>query len=125
MLDALVHLSGRERVAREARRALKPGGLFVTGDFIKAPKAPAFELIRSIAAEGGFRVRSLRDVTDGVVASLDRDHDRKAALLARAPFFLRRSLAETLALKGSARYREWHAGERTYVLGVLEAPSTM
>jgi SAM-dependent methyltransferase len=120
MLDALVHLAGRERIAREARRVLKPGGLFLTGDFIKAPAAPAFDLIRSIAAQGGFRVRTLRDVTEGVRASLDADEPRKAALLRRAPFFLRRSLAETLALRGSARHREWQAGERTYVLAVME-----
>lgn len=121
MLDALVHLSGRERVAREARRVLKPDGRFLTGDFIKSPKEPAFELIRSIAAGGGFRVRTMRDVTAGVIASLDRDHGRKAALLARAPSLLRPALAETLALKGTDRYREWHSGERTYVLAVFEA----
>jgi SAM-dependent methyltransferase len=124
MLDALVHLSGRERVIREARRVLKKDGLFLTGDFIKAPVSSAFDLVRSIGRQGGFRVRQQRDATAGVRRSVISDEPRKAALLRRVPFFLRRQLAETLATKGSARYREWLEGSRIYCLSVFEPAAT-
>ncbi len=118
-LDALTHLADREAIVREARRVLKPNGLYLVGDFILAPVAQAREHAERLAAAGGFRVRTFRDVTPGVVASLVRDRERKAALVQRLPGFIRAGLAETVTLEGTARYREWQSGARSYFMTVL------
>lgn len=118
-LDALNHMADRDAILREARRVLTPNGLLLVGDFIKLPAATGLDRMRRLAHSSGFQVVRMRDVTAGVVASLDHDHARKLALLQTVPWLIRPLLAETLTLPDSVRYREWQAGERSYRLAAI------
>jgi len=120
-LDALTQLGDRERVVCEARRVLKPAGLLLFGDFIKASLENARVHVNRLAGVGGFQVQAFRDVTAGVVASLDHDHVRKEALIRALPSFVRLQMAETMTLKGTERYGQWQSGERCFFMALLRA----
>lgn len=119
LLDSFFHLAERDRILPQMHRVLRPGGRALVGDFILATPEEAASEMRSLAGAAGFEVETLRDVSGAVAASFEHDHARKLALLQRLPRLLRPWIAETLTLKGTARYEEWRTGRRSYVLAAL------
>ena len=119
ILDSFFHLADREAILPQMRRVLRPDGRALVGDFILASPEDAAAELRALADTAGFRVEALRDVSRAVAASFEQDHARKLALLHSLPELLRPWIAETLTLKGTARYEEWRDGRRSYVLAAL------
>jgi SAM-dependent methyltransferase len=104
----------------EAARVLAPGGQLLVADYRKGSEARATRHLADLAAPAGLRVTRFRNATDGVRRALDEDQSRKTAMISRLPQFLRKSLAETLVLRGSDRYRIWDTGRMTYYLATLQ-----
>jgi SAM-dependent methyltransferase len=103
---------------RETHRVLRPGGRFLFADMIK--REDVAEMAPMLAA-CGFRIHASRDISQNVVEALDKDHERRALLIARnTPAFLRSAFAEFAGTKGSDRYAAFASGEIQYWSFLLE-----
>lgn len=117
-VEAMLNL-GRGAFLAEAARLLAPGGVVAgCGSFDGPPSALVALLAREAAAAGLLPLR-VRDLTPGVVAACRQDAARRQALLAQAPWPLRRRLAGFAAMPGSRTFRSYAEGGRCYYLAVL------
>lgn len=102
-----------ERFFSEVRRVLKPGGHFLYADVRE--KHQLSEWTRQLVASGLQKLQE-EDITRRVVEALDRDSERREALIREyAPRFLRRIFGEFAGVRGSKYYYQpLMAGEKVY-----------
>jgi len=109
------------RFVSEVRRVLKPGGYFLYADFRERQNASAW---RETLRESDFDVVRETDISSNVVAALDRDNDRKLALIHELiPGFLRSSFLDFAAVRGSAVYEAFKSGRLVYCSFILRKPA--
>ncbi len=100
---------GREFLG-ELARVLAPGGTVVMADFrYRAPPECERELRDDFAAVG-FDVSQFRDITANVVAACEGDAPRREALLAAAPWLLRKLGRPWIGTETSVDYLDMRAG---------------
>jgi ubiquinone/menaquinone biosynthesis C-methylase UbiE len=63
---------------REVNRVLRPGGHFLFTDF--RPKDEIDDLTAQLTA-AGFQIKTFEDITQNVLKSMDREHERKLAII--------------------------------------------
>jgi SAM-dependent methyltransferase len=97
---------------REVRRVLRPDGYFLYADFRSSTELAAW---RAAMLADGLRLVAERDITPGVVAALDVDHNWKKGLIeSRVERPLRRAFRQFAALKGTALYDQFRDGTVVY-----------
>jgi len=108
----------------EVRRVLRPNGYFLFADL--RPRDEVARLREQIRASK-MQVLKEETITHGVVAALDRDSDRKQALIRqKAPRLLRLfhgSFQQFAGLKGSRTYEDFRSGRAEYLRFVLRKPA--
>jgi len=103
----------------EVRRVLRPGGHFLYADFRAKTELDAW---RAQLVASGLRLVSERDITQGVVAALDADHDSKhGRIQAGVARPLVRMFSQFAALRGTFRYNQLRAGTVTYRAFVFQS----
>jgi ubiquinone/menaquinone biosynthesis C-methylase UbiE len=109
-----------QRFFAEVYRVLRPGGHFVFADFRGAAFVPA--LNRELDESGMILIQK-RDITANVVESLDRDSDRKKALISQlVPAYQLQPILNFGAVKGSEIHGKFKNGELQYWSFVLHKP---
>lgn len=111
------------RFLSEVRRVLHPNGYFLFAD-----RRFSYEVawLREDLRASAMQVIKEETITQGVVAALDRDSDRKRALIRqKAPrLWLFRGWFEQFAgLKGSRPYRDLVSGRKEYLSFVFRKPA--
>jgi SAM-dependent methyltransferase len=109
--------ASRPRFYGEVFRVLKPGGDFVYADFFGS-----LDECREALAEAGFVTVAEEDITAGVLRSLERDHERKAALFVDLPQPRRGHLENWAGLVGSPMYEAFRSRQYVYVCRHLRKP---
>lgn len=107
----------------EVARVLRPGGLFLFGDYRRAIK---MERLQRSLAKVALTVETFRDITPGIVRGLELDQDRKRALIDRHVPWGLRGVARKFA--GLSRDKDmeldsFRSGYKSYVMAVLEKPA--
>jgi SAM-dependent methyltransferase len=106
----------------EVQRVLKPGGHFLYADFRQAQEVDAW---RDILQKSGLAVVRETDITANVLTALDRDNDRKLALIDELiPGFLRRSFLDFAAVRGSSVFEAFRSGRLVYRSFILRKTAT-
>lgn len=109
-----------DRFVEEVRRVLRPGGHFLHADFRARDNVEAW---RRSLRESGLTVLREIDITPNVVAALERDDERKLALINTiVPRPLRASFLDFAAVKGSVLFEGFKAGRYSYRSFVLQKP---
>jgi SAM-dependent methyltransferase len=97
---------------REVRRVLRPDGHFLYADFRSREEVDAW---RAGLVAAGLRLVVERDITPGVVAALDADHEWKRDMIeARVARPLVRAFRQFAALRGTMLYDKLRAGTVEY-----------
>ena len=106
-----------EKFLSEVRRVVRPGGHFLYADFRDRKNVDSW---RSTLRASGLTMVRETTITENVVASLNRDNDRKLELIHRlVPSILRRSIFNFAGVRGSALYESMRTGELVYMSFVL------
>jgi ubiquinone/menaquinone biosynthesis C-methylase UbiE len=111
-----------DRFFSEVERVLRPGGRFVFADYRKAKKVET--LLRQLK-RSGLDLLEEEDISSRVLASMERESDRKRAMIARhAPAWLRSSFERFAAVRGQGdrEFEEFGSGARVYLRFVLRKP---
>ena len=123
-LDAVINVESShcypsfDRFLAEVRRVLRPGGHFLYADFRAQESVPAWE--KSLN-HSGLMVLQQSDITANVVAALERDDQRKLALINDiVPKRLRASFLDFAAVKGSELFEGFRTGKFSYQSFVLQ-----
>lgn len=104
----------------EVARVLRPGGHFLYADFRTIGELGNWE---HQLAESGLEMLAAADITAEVLAAMDADHDRKAALISGMfQRFLVPSFQEFAGLRGSQIYEAFREGKMVYRRYVLRKP---
>ncbi|HUF37146.1 MAG TPA: class I SAM-dependent methyltransferase [Anaerolineales bacterium] len=111
-----------ERFFAEVGRVLRPGGHFLYADVRARDGFPEWE--RQLAASG-LEELEREDITERVLAALDRDSGRRRRLIvAMVPWGLRRVFTEFAAVPGSKYFYEaMIRGEKVYRRHVYRKPN--
>jgi SAM-dependent methyltransferase len=102
----------------EVRRVLRPGGHFLYADFRALSELDGW---RAQLLASGLRLVSERDITQGVVAALDADHESKRGRIQEGvarPWV--RMFSQFAALRGTFRYNQLRTGTVVYRVFVLQ-----
>jgi len=107
----------------EVRRVLRPGGQLLLADFRPSDSSAAGDgaeddvhALRRQLAEAGFRTVEEQDITAEVLRALSLATPAvRARIQRRVPRLLRGKALEFSAVEGSAIFRSFAAGERTYL----------
>ena len=125
--DAIVNVESSHcyppfpKFVSEVRRVLKPGGYFLYADFRNRHDAAAW---RKTLEDSEFAVVRETDITSNVLIALDRDNDRKLALIRELiPGFLLSSFLDFAAVRGSAVYESFKSGRLVYSSFILRKPT--
>jgi SAM-dependent methyltransferase len=117
--DAIVNLESshcygsRARFYREAARVLRDGGRFLHADLFEPAEA---EQARSDLESAGLSVAAERDLTEGVVAAMERDDARKRRLVAeRVPAWMQGLVGQFAGLEGSRVLESLRDGSLVYL----------
>jgi SAM-dependent methyltransferase len=123
--DAIVNVesshcyASMERFLGEVRRVLRPGGAFLFADFRLAADLDA---LRGQFHDAGLTIVSETDLTSDVMASLDRDGERRLGWMhRRMKGFMLDTFVQFAGLRGSKIYEDFRMGLRRYVAFVLRA----
>lgn len=105
----------------EAHRVLRPGGSLVLADL--RGRVEMEELWATLRVSP-FEVVEVRDITANVVAALERDDDRRRALMeAWIPRPVRRPFERFAAVEGSSTHTRFRSGENRYTSArLVKAP---
>ncbi len=97
---------------REVRRVLRPDGRFLLTDMRRPEDVTP---LQKTLEDEGFVREDGRMITDNVVRALERDDDRKVALMKRrVPKMFLSAFSEFAGTVGSDRYSEFRDGRMTY-----------
>lgn len=97
----------------EVRRVLRPGGHFLYADFRSVEETQSW---RQALLASGLALVAEHDITEGVVAALERDDERKRGLInSVVDLPLRRIFRQFAALRGTQVYDEFRNGSVRYV----------
>ena len=125
MFDAVVNVESShcypafERFLAEVRRVLRPGGHFLYADFRGREDVESW---RAGLKNSGMTVLREMDITRNIVAALEKDNDRKLALIRRlVPRFLQPSFLDFAAVRGSAVFEAFRTGKLVYMSFVLRS----
>jgi ubiquinone/menaquinone biosynthesis C-methylase UbiE len=111
-----------DRFLAEVRRVLRPGGHFLHADFRARENVEAW---RESLRKSGLTVLRETDITQDVLAALERDDERKLALISSiVPRPLRASFLDFAAVKGSMLFEGFKAGRFSYRSFVLQKTAT-
>jgi SAM-dependent methyltransferase len=119
------------RFLAEAKRVLRPGGLFALADFrrIEATAQSTNGSNQDLAAlraqlnASGFRMLEEEDITSQVIRSLELNSPAvRARTERRVPRFLRKHALEFAAVEGSTIYRDFTERTLLYLRFVLQRP---
>jgi ubiquinone/menaquinone biosynthesis C-methylase UbiE len=107
----------RERFFGEVARVLKPDGVFLYTDNLRASRA---QKAQQKIAEAGFAA-DFRDVTKNVAEACRLDSGRRRSIIhKRAPLIariaFRKQLENYAAIEGSAKFRQLAEGRRAYLM---------
>jgi SAM-dependent methyltransferase len=123
-IDAVVNVESShcypsfEKFAGEVYRVLRPGGHFLYADFRDRASA---ETWRKALQGSGLSLLTETDITSNVLTALDRDNDRKLALIHRmVPKPLQPSFNDFAGMKGTVVYEGFRAGQLVYRSFVLQ-----
>jgi len=106
-----------QKFMAEVRRVLQPGGHLLYADFRDRSSVEAWR--ESLKGSGLSIVRE-EDITSNVILALERDNDRKLALINQiVPRALRPSFLDFAAVRGSALFEGFQSGRFTYRSFVL------
>jgi SAM-dependent methyltransferase len=106
-----------DRFLAEVRRALRPAGRFLFADI--RPRENVDVLRRQLAAQ--FSIVEEERITPNVLLALNRDSDRRSALIHnRAPKFMHAGLKNFAGVEGSVVFAALEAGDLQYVRFVLQ-----
>lgn len=109
-----------ERFFREVRRVLRPQGHFLYADFCPAGE---FAARRELLHKSGLLVLAEDDITGNVVAALEKDRDRRLALIEEyVDPSLRASFCEFAGIPQSQIYREFETRRKIYFRFVAVRP---
>lgn len=107
-----------ERFLAEVRRVLRPGGHFLYADFRDRGGLDGW---RRSLRESGLSVLRETDITACVVAALERDDERKLALIHKlVPRSLRASFLDFAAVRGSSLFEAFRSGRLVYMSFTLQ-----
>ena len=122
-IDAVINVESShcypsfDKFLAEVHRVLCPGGHFLYDDFRAQESVPAWR--KSLNDSGLILLREV-DITANVVTALERDNDRKLALINRlVPKPLRAAFLDFAAVKGSALFEGFRTGKVSYRSFVL------
>ena len=122
-IDAVINVESShcypsfDKFLAEVHRVLRPGGHFLYADFRAQESIPAWQ--ESLNDSGLILLREV-DITANVVIALERDNDRKLALINRlVPKPLRASFLDFAAVRGSALFEGFRTGKVSYRSFVL------
>lgn len=105
------------RFLSEVRRVLRPGGHFLFADLRPIGGIP---ILRKQLQASTMIVLKEETLTPGVLAALERDSERKTALIRRrAPRLIRGQIQEFAGLPGSSVYEDFRRGRAEYLKFVL------
>jgi ubiquinone/menaquinone biosynthesis C-methylase UbiE len=128
-IDAVINVESShcypsfDRFLAEVRRVLRPGGHFLYADFRAQESISSWE--KSLN-KSGLLLLQQSDITVNVVAALERDNERKLALIDRlVPKPLRASFLDFAAVKGSALFEGFRTGRMLYRSFVLRRVETL
>ncbi len=103
----------------EVHRVLRPGGYFLFADYRSRSKMTR---LRGRLLEAPFETVMLEDVTAGILRGLEKESDRKMALVDRlAPRFLRNTMLKFAGLGAdeSGEYHQFVSGQKAYIAAVF------
>ena len=109
-----------EAFLSEVRRVLRPGGLFLYADLRNGSD---FAEWKTQLDKSRMKMVSETEITANVLAALDRDNDRKAALISKLvpkPFVA--AFSDFAGMRGSIIYEGFRTGGYTYWAFVMEKP---
>jgi ubiquinone/menaquinone biosynthesis C-methylase UbiE len=123
-IDAVINVESShcypsfDRFLAEVRRVLRPGGYLLYADFRARENVEGWH--KSLQ-DSGLTVLRQTDITANVLTALERDNDRKLALIDRfVPKRLRASFLDFAAVKGSALFEGFSTGRYSYQSFVLQ-----
>lgn len=97
----------------EVHRVLRPGGTFLFADLRPAPE---MEALRRRLGEGPLELVELTDITEQVRAALERDDDRRRALMeAWIPRPFHRAFEPFAGFRGTTTYANFETRQTQYV----------
>jgi SAM-dependent methyltransferase len=106
----------------EVRRILKPQGYFLYADLRERNGLGEW---RNMLAQSGLIVTAESDITTNVLRALDRDNERKRAMIGElVPRFLQSSFGDFAALRDSRIYNAFRTGGLMYGCFVAQKTST-
>ena len=109
-----------EAFLSEVRRVLRPGGLFLHADLRYGKDLSEW---KAQLNNSRMKMVSETEITANVLAALDRDNDRKAALISKLvpkPFVA--AFSDFAGMRGSIIYEGFRTGGYTYWAFVMENP---
>src|SRR5579871_2430081 len=97
---------------REVHRVLKPGGQFLYADLHERDGLPEWH---KTLIDNGFAIVRQADITPQVLTALERDNERKLALLDRfVPRLFRKSFYDFAGMRGSKIDEAFRSGRLMY-----------
>ncbi|NCJ07570.1 methyltransferase domain-containing protein [Synechococcales cyanobacterium C] len=101
----------------EVKRVLRPGGYFLYTD---SRTDFQWDDHYQHLQNSGLNIIKTEDITQNVLAALDKDHERKSHLIqAKIPKILAKPLQEFAGMKGSTFYENLKAGKIIYFVFIL------